>query len=129
MKMLRPLARRLLRLNYVRRAVADKADLGAFKARPSVRLVAGVLLIGLGQLMGLPAVAGFTVAAAWLREPLVLLGGPVSYIVSWGVWTLGMWLAGPDNIMYLNVLLRWTVRRFVVWQLGGEAEDMAGEED
>ena len=122
MNPLRPLARRLARTAYARRAVAERADLSAFRARPSARLAAGVLLIVLGQLMGMPAVAAFGLIAAHTRRPIMLLAAPASYIASWGVWSLGMWLAGPDNIRYLGVLLRWTVRRFVEYALGQEPD-------
>ncbi|MFH1138611.1 MAG: hypothetical protein V1816_21250 [Pseudomonadota bacterium] len=127
MNPVRAAARRLAGTSFARKAVLDRADLAAFRARPSVRLVLGVLLITIGQVMGLPAVAGFAAAAAYLGEPLVLLGGPVSYLLSWVVWTLGMWLAGPDNIRYMYLFSRWAVRVFVEWSLGNEARRLFDE--
>ena len=124
---LKRLALRLSKTSYVKRAIEERADLSAFKARPSPRLLGGVGLIGLGQLMGLPAVAGFGAAAAWFEEPLLLLGAPTSYLISWVVWAAGMWLAGPDNIKYLNALLKWGVRLAVERILGDSLKPPAGQ--
>ena len=120
MNPIRAAARRLAETKFARKAVLEKADLSAFKARPSARLVFGVLLIAVAQLMGLPAVAGFTAAAAYLREPLILLGGPTSYLLSWIIWSLGMWLAGPDNVRYMYLFFRWAVRVFLERFMGDE---------
>ncbi|MEW6264800.1 MAG: polysaccharide deacetylase family protein [Thermodesulfobacteriota bacterium] len=115
------LIRRLAAIPFIRQAIEERADLSVFKDPPSLRLLAGVLLIGLGMLMGLPAVSGLGIMAVYLRDPLVFVfGGPASYAASWAVWGLGMWLAGPDNIMYLRSLLRWAAR-ITVERLAGAA--------
>jgi hypothetical protein len=113
------LARHLLHLEFVRSAVLEQADLSAFRGRPSWRLVAGVTLIGISMLLGWPSVGVLGVVATVLRDPLLfLLGGPLTYSVSWLIWLLGMGVAGPDNYHYGKVVLRWGLRRFVESGLG-----------
>ncbi len=109
-----PLARIVSRTNFGRRALEDRADLAVFKKPPSFRLVFGVSLIGLSMIMGWPAVGVFGLVAVYVRDPLIfLIGGPATYAVSWGVWGIGMWIAGPDNIRYARALLGWLIRNWI----------------
>ena len=122
MKITRRLALRLARTSYVRQAMAEKADLSAFKDRPSWRLIIGLVVLTVAQLMGWPTVAASGLAAALLGKPLVLLIGPASYLISWGVFGLAMLLIGPDTVKYSNLFLRWATRRAVEKMLGGPVD-------
>jgi hypothetical protein len=93
---------------YVRKAVADKADLGAFRQRPTARILFGVFLIGFSYLIGWPAVGALGVLAVYLEQPLVaLIGGPLTYGLSHLVFLAGMVLAGAE---YSAIFLRWATR-------------------
>jgi hypothetical protein len=118
--LVKSLAARLARTAYIRQAVAENADLTAFKERPSGRLIIGLVALTVAQLMGWPTVAASGLAAAILGEPLVLLIGPASYLVSWGIFGLAILLIGPDTMKYSNIFLRWAARRAVEKMLGGE---------
>jgi hypothetical protein len=50
------------------------------------------------------------------------IGGPVVYAVSWGVWGLGMLVAGRDALRYTNLFSRWLVRRVVEWLIGPQGK-------
>ena len=120
--MLKPLGRQLVRLRGVRRAVLERADLGAFRERPTPRLILGVSLILLSSLMGWPAV----VVAGWLAVAyedaiLFFLGGPVVYGLSWVVWGLGILIAGRDAVRYGHIFVRWWLRRVAEGLLGGRS--------
>ncbi len=108
------IARIIARTSFGLRAVEEHADLSLFMKPPSIKLILGVSIIGLSMLIGWPAVALFSLVALHLRDPLVfLIGGPVTYAVSWGVWGIGMLIVGSDNVKYAKVILGWLVRNWI----------------
>ncbi len=105
------LADRLLTKPFVAEAVRDRADLSAFKEKPSLRIISGLLAIGLSYLIGWPAVAGLGIAAIKLHQPwIAFIGGPMVYGLSHLVFILGMYLCGAE---YSVVFLRWLTRKGV----------------
>jgi len=102
---------KLAQTEFARSAVAEKADLTAFKQRPSVRVVAGVSLIGFSYIIGWPAVGALSALAFYLQKPLVaIIGGPLTYGLSHLVFLAGMYLAGAE---YTRIFLRWATRMAV----------------
>jgi hypothetical protein len=94
--------------SFVRNAIAEKADLTAFKQKPSARILFGVFLIGFSYIIGWPAVGALTGLAIYLEEPLVaIIGGPLTYGLSHLVFLAGMVLAGAK---YSGIFLRWATR-------------------
>jgi hypothetical protein len=65
---------------------------------PSARIVVGLILLGGSYLLGWPAIALLGAIAAWLRRPVLLLGGPVLYGVSWLVFAIGLVFIGSKSI-------------------------------
>jgi len=99
---------RISRTEYVRSAIADKADLSAFKARPSLRVKLGIAIVLFSYVIGWPAVGvlGYLSVAldnAWL----IAIGGPLVYGFSHLVFLLGIYLSGYD---YTKIFLRWAAR-------------------
>jgi hypothetical protein len=93
---------------YVRSAIEDKADLSAFKKKPSVRVVFGISTIAFSYVIGWPAVAALGALSVYLEKPLIVaIGGPLVYGLSHLVFILGMYLAGAD---YTKIFLRWATR-------------------
>jgi len=93
---------------FVRNAIAEKADLAAFKQKPSARILLGVFLIGFSYVIGWPAVGVLAALAIYLQEPLVaIIGGPLTYGLSHLVFLAGMYLAGAK---YSAIFLRWATR-------------------
>jgi hypothetical protein len=93
---------------FVRNAIAEKADLTAFKQKPSARILFGVFLIGFSYIIGWPAVGALAALAIYLEEPLVaIIGGPLTYGASHLVFIAGMYLAGAK---YSGIFLRWATR-------------------
>jgi hypothetical protein len=102
------LGRRLARIEFVRHAIADRADLEAFKEPPTFRIIGGVLLIILSFVACWPAISALGGWAVYLKEPLlVMIGGPILYVLSHLYFIAGMYLSGEK---YTRILLRWAAR-------------------
>ena len=100
--------KRISEIEYVRSAMADKADLSAFKEKPSPRIILGVAAIGFSYIIGWPAIGVLAALSVYFHKPwLVAVGGPVTYGLSHLVFLLGMYLAGYN---YTKIFLRWATR-------------------
>jgi hypothetical protein len=107
-EMMSRIVRKIGNTPFVRNAIAEKADLTAFKQKPSARILFGVFLIGFSYIIGWPAVGALAALAIYLEEPLVaLIGGPLTYGASHLVFMAGMYLAGAK---YSGIFLRWATR-------------------
>jgi hypothetical protein len=102
---------RIARTDFARSAVADQADLSAFKARPTPRICAGLFLIGFSYVIGWPAVSLLGAVAMYAENPMIIVvGGPAVYGLSHLVFILGMYVAGTS---YTRTFMRWAVRAAV----------------
>jgi len=111
--------RRIARTSFVRNAIEERADLSAFRERPTGRIIAGVSAIGFSYIIGWPAVSLLGVMAVHLNKPLiVIVGGPLTYGLSHLVFLLGMYLAGAK---YTVIFMRWAAR-VVVERFLGDSE-------
>ncbi len=106
--MLARFTNRLANTPYVRKAIEEKADLSAFKRKPTVRILLGVFLIGFSYILGWPAISALAGLAIYLQEPLVgVVGGVLTYGLSHLVFMAGMYLSGAK---YSAIFLRWATR-------------------
>jgi len=117
MPMLKDMVVRLAAQDFVRSAMEERADLSAFRGRPSPRVLAGVFAIAASYLIGWPAVAVMGVVALKLDNPwIAAIGGPTTYGLSHLVFLLGMYLCGAK---YSMIFLRWLTRvgmeRLLAW--------------
>lgn len=103
--------------DFVRSAIAEQADLSAFKEKPNLRIIAGVFAIAFSYVIGWPAIAGLGMLAAKYRQPLiVVVGGPVTYGLSHLVFLLGMYLAGAVySLIFLRWITRITMEKLLAW--------------
>jgi len=100
--------KRISETEYVRSAIEDKADLSAFKEKPSIRVILGVSAICFSYIIGWPAISVLGALAIYLDRPLLIaIGGPLVYGLSHLVFLLGMYLAGYN---YTKIFLRWATR-------------------
>ena len=113
----RKLIIKIAEINFVRTAIEEQADLSAFKGRPSLQVVTGVLLICLSSLLGWPAVAASGVLAIQLNEPLIaVVGGPLIYGFSHLVFLLGMYFSGAKyTVIFFRWLSRISVEKLLAW--------------
>jgi hypothetical protein len=116
---------RLARIEFVRSAIHDRADLEPFKRRPTFRILLGVFLIGFSFLACWPAISALGGIAIHLRMPmLAVVGGPILYGLSHVWFLLGMALSGAD---YSRIFLRWAARVGVEKLLSNGASDQTPE--
>lgn len=93
---------------FVRSAIEEQADLSPFKEKPTLAVIAGILLITLSFLLGWPAVALCGAMAVKFDEPLIaVIGGPAVYGFSHLVFLLGMYFSGAR---YSLIFFRWFSR-------------------
>jgi len=109
--LIRYIVRKVAATEFARSAVAERADLSAFKARPTPRIICGVSAIAFSYVIGWPLVSVCGTLAVYFREPLILgIGGPVAYGSSHLMFLLGMYLAGAEFSM---IFFRWATRMAV----------------
>lgn len=108
MTIVRKIAERVAKTKFAAKAIDDGADLGAFREKPSARIVFGMILMGIAYIIGLPAIVLLSGLSLYRHEPLIIvIGGPVLFVVAHGVFLAGVYLAGGR---YLMVFLRWATR-------------------
>ncbi|MFH1154733.1 MAG: hypothetical protein V1793_13040 [Pseudomonadota bacterium] len=102
------LINRIARTDFVSRAIADKADLSAFRQKPSLKVIAGVTAIVMSFVLGWPMVSFLGGVSVYTGNPWILLvGGPAVYGLSHLVFILGMYLSGGE---YSLIFFRWLAR-------------------
>ncbi|MCK5070129.1 MAG: hypothetical protein KAR01_06290 [Desulfocapsa sp.] len=120
---MKKLIQKITDTEFVSGAIEEKADLSAFKEKPSLQVLTGVFLIITGSLLGWPAVAVLGVLAIKFNEPLLaVVGGPLVYGFSYLVFGLGMYFSGAKfTVIFLRWLSRVTVEKLSAWVSRGEA--------
>lgn len=102
------IVKKIADIEYVRTAVEEKADLSAFKEKPSLRILVGVAVILFSYVIGWPAIGVMGTLAVYLNKPLLAaVGGPLLYGLSHLVFLVGMYLAGAK---YAAIFFRWATR-------------------
>lgn len=103
--------------DFIRSAIEERADLSAFKEKPSPKVIAGIFAIVVSFLIGWPAVAALGFLAIKLHKPwLVVVGGPLTYGLSHLVFLLGMYLCGAVySLIFFRWLTRVSVEKLLAW--------------
>ncbi|MEI7637733.1 MAG: hypothetical protein WCJ37_10540 [Syntrophus sp. (in: bacteria)] len=108
----RKVAKYLAGRKHIREILDNPTDLREFKERPTPRLIAGLMLMGLSYVIGWPAVAALSVLAVWFQEPMIaVIGCPTTYGLSYVVFIVGAWLARAPH--YMAILARYTIQFFL----------------
>jgi len=111
------LRRWLSRRRFVERALNTPPD-PIFSQRPSARIIVGLALLVASYLLGWPAIAALGAVAVWLRQPKLMLGGPLLYGFSWLVFAIGLALIGSKSVSAGRALGLALVRRLAQRYLG-----------
>lgn len=108
---------KLAQTAFVRSAIAEQADLSAFREKPTPMVLAGVFAIAFSFVLGWPAVAALGLLSIKLQTPwIVVVGGPLTYGLSHLVFLLGMYLSGAVySLIFCRWLARVTMERALAW--------------
>jgi hypothetical protein len=108
LNLIKKIAKRAAKTKFASKAINDRADLSAFKQKPSARFFLGIFLMGISHIMGLPGVGLLGGLSVYWHQPLIILiGGPLLFGLAHLVFLAGMYLAGGR---YTMVFLRWATR-------------------
>jgi len=104
-------------IGHVQSAIEQRADLSAFKEKPTPVVLLGVFAIVMSFVVGWPAVAALGLLSLKLHNPwIVAVGGPVTYGLSHLVFLLGMYLSGAKyTVVFFRWLTRITMERLLAW--------------
>ena len=120
MSIIKKIALYFARKEFCRTAINEHADLSIFKEKLTASVIAGLILITVSYLIGLPAVFIVGGISAWLKNPTFgVIGIPLIYGLSWLLLMLGLYLAGPK---YGNAFGHWIVRIILEKIIGDEAK-------
>ncbi len=117
----RKIGLRLSRIPFVREAIESRADLSAFREKPTPRVCLGIFLMLFSYLIGWPAVSLFAILSIYLRQPLIVaIGGPLIYGISHLTFIVGAYLTG---MQYAVPFLKWAARVGVEKLIGGNDDE------
>jgi hypothetical protein len=103
---------RLLRLRMIKRSLEGHTEP---PPPPTSRFYAGVIAIALSYAVAWPAMTLLGAIALYFHRPLwAAVGLPALYGLSWLIWAAGLWLAGPQSVIYARRFLRRLVKRFLL---------------
>ena len=116
-RLIKKIIRYLAATAFVQAAITERADLSAFREKPTPVMLAGVFAIGFSFLLGWPAIFALGVLSLKLQTPwIVVVGGPLTYGLSHLVFLLGMYLSGAIySLIFCRWLVRVTMERCLVW--------------
>lgn len=113
--------------DYVRSAIEERANLDAFKEKPTLTVLVGVFAIVISFPLGWPSVAALGILSIKLQTPwIVVVGGPLIYGFSHLVFLFGMYLSGTVySLLFCRWVTRVTMERALVWAAAGKVVDPA----
>ena len=108
MGIIKKTANRVAKTKFASRAIKERADLSAFKEKPTAKNFLGIFLMCCSYIIGWPAVGLIGAISIYRQEPiLIIIGGPLLLITAHLVFLAGMYLAGGKYVM---VFFRWATR-------------------
>jgi hypothetical protein len=109
--LLRSLAIRLAQTTFGQTSLSNPDELPILKQRPGKRVYAGLVLLAMSFLLGLPALAFLGYLSMKLSKPMTIaVGGPVVIILVHIMFGVGVYMAGQN---YATKVLQWATKRFL----------------
>ncbi len=109
MSLVRSLARRLAQTKFGQKSLSNPDGLSVLKQQPGKRVYAGLVLMAMSFLLGLPALAFLSYLSVKLSKPMTIaVGGPVVIILVHIMFGVGVYLAGQN---YASKALQWATKR------------------
>ena len=115
MPFLNKIADKVAQTGYGQKALQEEIDLGYFKQPPPPKVIIGLLLLALSYMICWPMIALEGFLSAWYKQPLiVVIGGPLTYGISWATFGLSMLLLGVHSYKGADIVLRYMTKAFIV---------------
>ncbi len=71
---------KIAKTRFVRKAIEDRADLSAFRQKPTPRILLGVFLIAFSYVIAWPAIGALGTLSVYMEKPLILIIGVVRHL-------------------------------------------------
>lgn len=108
------IGRQLIKIRYFRNAVENPVVGAELTRRPPPKVLLGVIMIAFSFLIGWPMVGIFAYLAFRYDRPLIfVVGGFSTYALSWIVWAVGTYLAGPAGLEQGGLFLKYFAGKMV----------------
>jgi hypothetical protein len=108
LNIIRKIAQGIAETKFGIKALNENLDLNAFKEKPSSKVFLGIFLMVLSYIIGWPMIGLFGALSLYWNEPLILIvGGPLLFVVAHLAFLAGVYLAGGKYIM---PFIRWATR-------------------
>ena len=105
---IKKIANGIAQTKFASEVINERADLSAFKQKPTAKNFLGIFLMCCSSIIGWPAVGLIGALSIYWREPLlIIIGAPLCLITAHLVFLLGMYLAGGRYVM---IFFRWATR-------------------
>lgn len=108
MNITRKIAQGIAETKFGIKALNEDVDIKLFKEKPSARVFGGIFLMIMSYIIGWPMIGLFGALTIYWNEPLILIvGGPLLFILAHLAFLAGVYLAGGKYIM---PFIRWATR-------------------
>lgn len=105
------LSNQLLKIEFVKNAVAEKADLRSFREKPTPRMIFGFICIVVSYIICWPVISVLGIISLYFKTPLLgIIGGILIWNISNLLFMFGFYLAGAQHS---KVFLKWVARLLV----------------
>ena len=105
------MAGRLARSKFGQNALAQPDASSFLKQKPTLRVYAGLILVGFSFLFGLPVLTLLGYLSVKMSEPkIIAVGGPLVFVLAQVIFGVGIYLAGRN---YAKEALLWLTKRFL----------------
>jgi len=108
LKVIRKLANYVAKTKFASKAIHDHADLREIREKKNAKIYVGIFLMCFSYIIAFPGIGLFGALSIYWNEPrLIVIGGPLLYIINLLVFAAGVYLAGGK---YFMVIFRWLTR-------------------
>lgn len=108
MRLSKFLSNQLLKIEFIKNAVAEKVGLRIFKEKPTPRMVSGLVCIVVSYIICWPVISVLGAISLYLKMPLLgIIGGVVIWNISNLLFIFGIYLTGARHS---KIFLKWITR-------------------
>jgi hypothetical protein len=105
------LSNQLLKIEFVKNVVAEKADLRSFREKPTPRMIFGFICIVASYIICWPVISVLGIISLYFKTPLLgIIGGILIWNISNLLFIFGFYLAGAQHS---KVFLKWITRLLI----------------